>query len=259
MVLKKLSFLLILISLLVLSNCDWFTKEEGKPDTPIWVQKSQPEDSTETGIDAEPLEHRIFMHWHPVYNSDLEGYKIYRAEIIDILDTDEKEDYKLLTKINIYHNPEYDTLYYDEEVTLSHLYRYYIRSFDYAGNTSESSDTIEYILTNKASLVYPTEGKLVSTTPDFQWRNTSITNEIVIRLEKYPSNNVVWISRFASPSYTEDVVEKKFNFDGSALVEELTPGNKYRWRVDCLSSFNPDGTDFQASESVWQYFTVSQQ
>jgi len=259
MVLKKSLFTVIILSLFFLTNCDWFQDEAGRPDTPIWVQKSQPEDSTETGIDAEPLEHRIFMHWHPVYNSDLEGYKIYRAEIVDVLDPDEIEEYELLSKVNIYHNPEYDTLYYDEDVELHHLYRYFIRSFDYDGNMSESSDTIEYILINKASLVFPTEGKQVPTIPKFQWRNTSITNEIVIRLEKYPTNNVVWISRFNVPNYTEGIAEQTFNFDGSALVEELLPGQKYRWRVDCLSSFNVDGTDIEASESVWQYFTVSQQ
>ncbi|MBN2280146.1 MAG: hypothetical protein JXQ65_06175 [Candidatus Marinimicrobia bacterium] len=259
MVLKTHYIILVIIAILALNRCDWFEIEAGKPDTPQWVTKSQPEDSIETGIDAEPLEHRIFMEWHPVHNADLEGYKIFRAEIKDILDPDEKEVYSLLTKINIYHNPEYDSLYYDEDVTLHHLYRYFIRSYDYDGNMSEPSDTIEYILINKADLLYPVEGKVVSTTPEFRWRNTSITNEIVIRLEKYPVNNVVWITRFNNPDYTEGVAEKKYNFDGSAQVEELTPGQKYRWRVDCISSTNIDATDLEGSESVWQYFTVSQQ
>jgi len=123
---------------------------------------------------------------------------------------------------------------------------------------SEASDTIEYVLIDKADLIFPTEGKEIPVKPDFKWRNNSRTNEIVIRLEKYPTNKVVWITRFNSPSYTEDMVTIRFNFDGSALASELVPGDKYRWRIDCISSTNVDGTDLEGSESVWQYFTVSQ-
>lgn len=257
MVLNKKNFIVILTFFILLQNCGW--KEESKrPDTPIWVTKSQPQDSIETGIDAEPLEHRIFMHWHPVTNSDLEGYKIFRCEVKDVLDTEAKEEWIKIGQINIYNNPEYDTLYYDEDVQLNYLYRYIIRSFDYDGNMSEPSDTIEYVLIQKADLIYPTEGKEISTTPDFKWRNHSRTNEVVIRVEEYPSNQVIWITRFNNPSYTEDMIIRKFNFNGSALVSQLIPGNKYRWRIDCISSTNVDGTDLEGSESVWQYFTVSQ-
>lgn len=257
MVLRKTTFIIVIALAILIQMCDW-KDEGGKPDTPIWVTKTQPEDSVENGIDAEPLEHRIFMQWHPVFNNDLEGYKIFRCEVKDVLDTEAEEEWEKIAQIDIYNNPEYDTLYYDEDVSLNYLYRYVIRSFDYDGNMSEPSDTIEYVLIDKASIVSPVEGKDISTRPDFQWRNNSRTNEIVIRLEKYPSNNVVWITRFNNPSYTEDIITRKFNFDGSALVSELTPGQQYRWRVDCISSTNVDGTDLEGSESVWQYFTVSQ-
>lgn len=257
MVLKKLTIVFVITLAIIIQNCGW-KEENDKPDTPVWVTKTQPEDSVENGIDAEPLEHRIFMHWHPVFNKDLEGYKIFRCEIKDVLDTEAEEEWEKVAQINIYNNPEYDTLYYDEEVQLNYLYRYIIRSFDYDGNMSEPSDTIEYVLIEKATIVAPTEGQDVSVQPDFKWRNNSKTNEIVLRLEKYPSNNVIWITRFNNPSYTEDVATKAFNFDDSALVDELTPGDQYRWRVDCISSTNVDGSDLEASESVWQYFTVSQ-
>ncbi len=256
MVIKKFYLLLLTWVLFLIFTCE-LPQEDEPPDTPIWVQKTQPQDSIERGIDAEPLEHNIFMHWHPVTNPDLEGYKIFRADIQDELDQDEIEVYHEIAQINLYHNPEYDTVYYDENVELNRLYRYYIRSYDYDGNMSEPSDTIEYKLINKASLVFPTEGQDVAIKPVFKWRNTARTNEVVIRLEKYPRNHVVWITRFNNPSYTEELIEMEYNFDGSARQEELDVGQKYRWRIDCISFTYPDGTDLEGSESTWQYFTVN--
>lgn len=254
MAVKRIIFYLLII--LLLQSCGWHEENE-KPDSPVWVQKSQPQDSIETGIDAEPLEHRIFMHWHPVLNKDLEGYRIFRTEIKDVLDREAKEKWEKISEINIFHNPEFDTVYYDEQVKLNYLYRYVLRAFDYDGNMSDPSDTIEYVLIEKASLIYPVENRNVPVTPDFKWRNNSRTNEIVLRLEHYPTGKVVWIPRFMNPSYTEDIITRQYNFDGSALEQQLVPGEKYRWRIDCIASTNIDNTDLEGSESAWQYFTVN--
>ncbi len=255
MVLKKL--LIIAGLFLFFIGCELPIEKE-PPAVPVWVNKSQPQDSVETGIDAIPEENSIFLNWHPVMDEDMEGYQIYRADITDDLDHNEEEYFELIGLINIYHNPEFDTLFYDEDVQIKKLYRYYIRAFDYDDNLSQPSDTIEYKLIEKATLITPTDKEAVSTSPVFKWRNTARTNEIVIRLEEFPAGNVVWITRFNSPGYAEEIVEKRYNFDQSAKHSTLKPGQQYRWRIDCIAFTNPDGTDLEGSESVWQYFTVNQ-
>lgn len=249
----KIIYIFLIMSSFI--SCE-FKIENEPPDAPIWIQKSAPEDSIETGIDAEPLENRILLEWHPVVNKDLEGYKIYRA--IKTNDPEEEIVFEEITSINIYHNPEFDSLYFDEDVVVLTRYLYYIKSFDYDQHLSESSDTLQYQLTEKADLVSPVEGEYISTIPDFKWFNKAQINEVVIRVETYPEGHTVWISRFSSTNYTGEVNIKKYNFDGSALKSQLTPGSKYRWRIDSIYMVNPDNTEWAGSESVWQYFTVSQ-
>ncbi|MFP4547079.1 MAG: hypothetical protein ACLFQM_03030 [Fidelibacterota bacterium] len=255
MVLKKIFILFCFFC--IFHNCDLPLDQE-PPDTPVWIPKSQPQDSVETGIDAVPEKNSIFMHWYPVSDRDLEGYKIYRADIKDELNIHETGYFEQVAGINIYHNPEFDTLYYDEDVQINRLYRYFLRAYDYDGNLSSPSDTIEYKLIEKATLISPIDKEEVSTTPVFKWRNTARTNEIVIRLEEFPSARIIWITRFNSPGFTEEIVKKPYNFDQSAKLTALESGMKYRWRIDCIAFTNPDATDLEGSESAWQYFTVNQ-
>ena len=259
MVLNRFLSVLIIILFLCIQNCDWFD-EVKVPDTPLWVKKSLPVDSIENGIDAEPLENSIFMHWHPVRNKNLEGYKIYRSEIKDPLDDSIKEEFKVITKINIYHNPEYDTVFVDEDVKLNYFYRYIIRSFNYDGVLSEPSDTIEYSLIPKASLVSPREGMVNPVRPEFKWRNGTRVNQLVLRLESFPSRKIIWLCKFQNNNYTNEITTLRYNNvrNYPATLNSLVPGQQYRWRIDLIAFTNGWGADVEGSESLWQYFTVSE-
>jgi hypothetical protein len=220
------------------------------PATPRWVEKSSPEDTLECGIDAYPEGDGIFLEWYRNLDEDLEGYRIYRAEGSPDI------GFSMLVDIGEF---DLDTLFFDDSVRFDIDYFYYLIAYDQAGNKSEHSDTIRYQVIEKVGLLKPS-GEISERQPDFVWNDSSEgtdKSKYVIRVENYPSGEIIWISNF-SPDYGSFEQKAKYNADGKARYGSLVSGESYRWRIDAIKWLDNSNRDIAGSESNWGYFTVKQ-
>ncbi len=221
------------------------------PERPQWVAKSLPTDTIETGIDAYHLDDAVVLEWYPGTEADLAEYKIFCAL------NEPDSTYELLQEITFYTLTSENMVYLDTAAQTGNNYYYYLKAVDQTGNKSEPSDTQSYQLIQKAELIQP-RGALNETRPVFEWydHNGRTTNEYVIRLECLKNQEVIWISRMNRPNYGDFSQSKEFNFDQSSKINNLIPGNTYRWRIDAIYMIDNLGYDVAGSESYWEYFSI---
>ena len=89
--------------------------------------------------------------------------------------------------------------------------------------------------TNAASEVIPIE--ISSTTPIFEWNAYSSSSDYVIEVSDV-NGNVIWGGfRYVNELPIKNIVipssqkAAEFNYDGSATISSLEPGNIYRWKI----------------------------
>lgn len=237
--------------ILLLNACDPSLEDPNPPAKPEWVPKSTPYDTTESGIDADPVGDVILLEWYTGEDDDIENYRIYRAsESIE-------EKFNLLEEVRAIINVGAVNTYIDDNVSIGIPYYYFLRAVDQAGNLSPRSDTLGYKLLQKINLYEPISGTVSQVKPTFKWSDpTSAASEYVIRVEQFNPNRVIWISALTPQNYSGDIQSLVYGSpDVFYLAQsELSSGVSYRWRIDIVSAL--DRENEAGSESYWGYFTV---
>jgi len=232
-------------------GCGESIEDPDAPSAPIWVSKSDPTDPIAHGIRPYNDGNGILLEWHPNLEDDISGYKLYKTEA----NIDNK--YIMAVDINAFSLSGADTFFVDDSVKFNVHYYYYLKTYDQAGNKSNPSDTIQYSIISKVEPLNPS-GNLSTQPTVFEWYDySSASSEYVIYLESFSPRNVIWISRFANPNYTDHSHSKPFNFDSSAESDTLIAGLTYRWCIRAIAFVDPyTNIDISGSISNWAYFTI---
>jgi len=192
----------------------------------------------ESGIDAIPEADAIRLEWIPSAEEEVTDYAIYRSD-------DEGGPYNLIAIASV---P--DSVFEDSAVSLDTRYYYYVRAMGGEGMMSESSDTLDYMLIEKAVRLIP-GGETNDSRPHLSWEdpNSPPKAYYVIRVVEVASGDIIWISLV--PSSYSDRETVLFNGDGTATTDSLISSIDYQWRVDIIGSEDNSG-----SESNWNTITV---
>lgn len=234
----------------LIAACGPNLEDPEPPARPQWVAKSAPDDSLETGIDADPSGDIIQLEWYNGGEEDLAVYRIYRT------DDPEKGLYSLLAEVSAATLPGEVITFIDEEVTVGVDYAYFLKAVDQAGNRSANSDTIQYCLIPKVDLLEP-HGTISSTKPVFKWRDlASPASQYVIRVEELTGSPVCWLGMTMRQNYVGEIQSLNYGEKGKVYQQELTRNKSYRWRIDGIYNFDRKGNEIAGSESNWGYFTV---
>lgn len=189
----------------------------------------------EIGIDAVDFGDFIQLDWQPAEGTRPVGYRIYRSR-------QKQTDFAVLVELS-----GTRTSYIDSSgIQLGIRYYYYLTALDDDQNESLPSDTLSYLLVEKASLLSNT----LEPQPSFSWHVGAIPAEFyVLKLVEADTDRRIWVTRVKS-SYSQSE-QVKFNYDGTAAEETLRSGIPYRWRVDVIGPAANSG-----SESRWKSFVL---
>ncbi|MDQ7052132.1 MAG: hypothetical protein Q9P14_04280 [candidate division KSB1 bacterium] len=189
----------------------------------------------EIGIDAVEFGDFIQLDWEPAAGAKPAGYRIYRSE-------DVRTDFTMLVDLM----GERTTYIDSSGIELGTRYYYFITALDDDRAESLPSDTLSYLLIEKASLLSNTN----EPRPTFFWHVGAIPAEYyVLKLIEADTDRRIWVTRVKS-SYSQSE-QVKFNQDGTAAVDSLSVGVSYKWRVDIIGPASNSG-----SESPWKSFVL---
>ncbi|MCK4641573.1 MAG: hypothetical protein KAU06_09545 [Candidatus Marinimicrobia bacterium] len=243
-------FIMPVFLMIFVSRCGESIEDPDPPTAPVWVEKSAPTDTIESGIRPYNDGNGILLEWHPNLEEDISGYKLYRTG------EDIENKFALIADINAFKISGADTFFIDDLVQLNTDYFYYLKAYDQAENKSEPSDTIRYRLIEKAEPLKPL-GTINNYTPEFEWYDfTNVTYEYIIRVESFLSQEVIWISRIRRTNYTDFLQKIFYNSDGSAVLNSLESGVTYQWCIKSISLVDNRNFDIGGSISIWGYFTI---
>ncbi|HHS12832.1 MAG TPA: hypothetical protein ENN03_03570 [bacterium] len=230
----KKSFCLQLFLIFTILNCSKQINNNEKLPVPVTLIPASSDTSRfERGIGPIPEYDGIRLEWIPADDDDVIGYRLFRSR--------EKDGpYSLIAGQTELAQP--DSFYIDGPLELDVRYYYYMTAVDYRGNSSYPSDTLNYMLIEKAIHLTP-QGSTTETRPVFSWEPVVIEQAYVIRLRDF-SNNIIWIYKMQSTYSNREYLA--FNIDGSAADDSLTPGRQVQWRVDVISA-----RDHCGSKSPW--------
>jgi len=229
---KSAYFLLILCLVFATLTCSKKINQSGlKPPKVAMIPTAADTSRSERGIDAVPERDAIRIEWFPGSDERVIQYEIYRRT--------EAVGAKFV-KITAIAEP--DSFYEDVVPLVGVRYFYTVLAVNDEDLRSESGDTLNYLLLQKAVNLQPT-GIQSNTKPVFTWSDPNQAHEYVIRLLENASNRVIWIS-VVQADYGNQVQSVKFNSDQKAAYPALISGFEYRWRVDVRG--NAGG-----SESKW--------
>ena len=237
--------------------------EPKHPSSPVWVEKSRPEDLEEQGIDAHnvnlihPEQNSIKLMWYPNPEEDIWKYYVYRTKSVDE-ETNNPIDFSsiLIT--------ESDTSFVDENVGLYVEYYYYLKVENFDGINSATSDTVTYkLLTKPQAISY--SNLIHSEQLQFQWIDSQhpgeIPNYYAVKVEN-ESGQGIWSCLFLNPDFLNsgEIVSYLYSLNGSACVEhhgtdEYLDSGKYYWKIKPLRLGNGITTsadhDVVSAESNW--------
>ncbi|MDP6685044.1 MAG: hypothetical protein QGH24_03775 [Candidatus Marinimicrobia bacterium] len=247
---------------ILFSGCTQELKNKNIPSTPVWVEKSRPEDLDERGIDAHnmnlisPDKNSIKLAWHPNPEEDIWKYHLYRTDVVD------EENFP--TDFSIILTTEIDTLFYDEEVFRYVEFYYYLIAENFDGIKSATSDTISYKLLKKPS-AFTTSDSIQSISLQFHWLDhqygSHIPSYYAVKIENEFGHGV-WGCLFLNPNFLNngEPVSFSFSLNGTDCVEYegiddyLEPG-RYFWKIKALRLGNGIATsadhDIASAESNW--------
>jgi hypothetical protein len=216
------------------------------PSRVSMVMRSQDTASVEVGIDAVPENDGIQVQWHKVYHPALKYYHLWRKGEHDLT----------FTKIKVI-DPERssqggDTTYVDTDIIIRppRYYRYYVAGANAEGKEGAPSDTVAYMLLEKAVLESPSqqaiEGDFV-----FKWifSGDAPPQYYILRIEeeftkKLAYSNIFWNNNFIPGLDTLNLSEKE--------PDLAFPKGNYRWRIDCIG----EDAETSGSESQWLRFII---
>lgn len=258
----KMKKSLLLLSVFFLTFCS--QPEAVKPNPPDvvqWVNRTVGTDTTEAeaGIDAaENLGfalNKIQLMWYknPEQNT-IRKYKIYRSE-----DEFGAVNYRPIAEIITNQPGIVDTVFFDaQDLSLNVRYYYYITAVDKDDQESDPSDTLAYMLLEKASQLSLNGKSSEITDPPltFQWDISSglTPDQYILRIEAVVTDNfhpLVYVKYISSIYETP----QSFVLNGTDIKSKF-PDGKYRWRIDCVGENNLNGQIYSGSESDWSAFRV---
>ena len=243
-------FIMPVFLMIFVYRCGESIEDPDPPARPLWVEKSAPTDTIESGIRPYNDGNGILLEWHPNLEEDISGYKLYRTG------EDIENKFALIADINAFKISGADTFFIDDSVNLNIDYFYYLKAYDQAGNKSEPSDTIRYCLIEKAEPSKPS-GTINDIHPLFEWYYFARdAYEYVIRVEIFSPREVIWISRIRRSNYTDFSQKIFYNSDGSAVLNSLESGVTYQWCIKSISLVDNRNFDIAGSISNWGYFII---
>lgn len=212
------------------------------PTPPIWHQKSLPNEWPETGIDAHESK-GIIVEWEPSEENDVVAYHIYRAIVFS---DGSMDNFRLISSTGAQTFSFVDT-------TAGALTRYYykLQAEDVAGNISQFSESITYLLLNSIanSGMYPNGRDEKITDNKLMW-----FYEYYMAMENYcitiilDDNSLVLREEFQPLNYSGRI-EEWFIPDSISFIENRV----YKWRIDVHSDYT-EGVETSGGESGWAYF-----
>lgn len=239
---KRNYFFLLFGLIFTIFNCNKQTNEVDIQPTAVvlipWVSDTC---RVERGIDAVPESDAIRIEWIPSPEEEVAGYEIYRSIEQRIGPYDLIAGSRVLTAS--------DSFFVDGSVQVDKRHYYYILAVTYEGVQSAPSDTLDYMLIQKAIDILP-DAEVFDTKPEFSWRDPNGEASYIIRLMDVAADEYVWISSRIQSTYS-DRETVPYNVDSTATLDSLLLGIEYIWRVDVVSSKTHCG-----SESEWVSFTV---
>lgn len=232
---KWLSFFLLFGVIFTIFHCTKGVNTIERRPPPVILVPSVPDTCrVERGMDAVPEEDAIRVEWIPSSDELVDTYEVYRA-------IEEKGSYNVIAAVS-------DSFFIDRSVSLNSRYFYYVLAVSDEGVKSEPSDTLNYMLIEKAKNLLP-KSSATSCRPVFSWEDPNGEYAYIVRLVDVASQKYVWLSVVPSTYSARESVA--FNEDQSATVDSLSSGSYYTWRVDVVSS-----KDHCGSESQWVTFRV---
>ena len=243
MLVRSYFFLLFGMFFIILHCKNQLLDDEIQPTPVQWIPTVDDTCRIERGIDAVPEGTAIYLEWLPSDEDIVRGYEIYRS-------ASRKGGYQIVADQTIL--TQFDSLYIDYGVTNNNRYYYFIKAVSDAGITSNPSDTVDYKLIEKAVFLSIQQGVSPSK-PLFQWKdptNWQASPYYVIRLISAISGDYIWISQ-VNPQFGSEFQQIPYNEDGTAVMDSLTSGVDYNWRIDISGSENHCG-----SESQWIQFQL---
>ena len=239
--------LLAVVSFLILS-CGLDIEDSTPPSSPVWVQKSLPEEWPERGIDAHESG-GIFLEWEPnPIEENVTSYMLHRAEYFELEDS--LGDFELLSTLMLESSSSSE--YVDGSTKVNTHYHYVLIAEDASENQSTPSDTLSYMqfgvlgifemLPNGSAMVLPRDRKV-------QW-----TDVLNVAVENYTltilnvENNLMLRRELTPGNYTRD--PQYFTIPDTIM---LLSGNVYKWRVDIGAQYVA-GRETAGCESAWATF-----
>ncbi|HNW59735.1 MAG TPA: hypothetical protein PKI62_08685 [bacterium] len=208
------------------------TSPEAVPPVPRFVPAVPDTAAVEQGIDAVPEEDAILLQWRQ--DEALAAFQLFRRR-------EGEKNYELAAQLTAR-----DTTFLDR-VAPNLRCRYYLRGANEAGQLSAPSDTLDYMLLNKATDLQIAAGDTLL----FSWSiGLQRPAWYVLRLKEEFSGAMIWIGR-VDPGYQGTRESVRYNHDGRARLVRLQSGVRYLWRLDCVGAAPQSG-----SESVWQRFIL---
>ena len=188
----------------------------------------------EEGIDAVEFGDFIQLDWRPRGEARPFQYKIYRR-------SEKDQAFTMLVKLSGSVQSFIDSL----NVQVGRRYYYYITALNDDEVESLPSDTLSYMLLEKAFLLSNT----ASPVPVFSWQVSTSPETFVLKLIEADTGEKVWVTQIKSSySQMEQIV---FNADGSSRIDSLRRNVTYKWRIDIVGPSMNSG-----SESQWKRFTI---
>ena len=238
--------ILFCIGIIVIYSCNDNTGADSQvPPKVQMVMRSPDTAAVEQGIDAVPESNGIQVQWHKLYHPALAYYYLYRKA----------DDELYFQRIKVI-DPERitqggDTTYVDNDTTLSIFkwYQYFVTAANKEGDEGLASDTVTYMLVEKAILISPDQ-VVVSGDYVFRWSFIGTKPQyFILRIEedfsqKLLFSNIFEINNFISGIDTLNLseTEPKLHF----------PEGRYRWRIDCIG----ESAESSGSESEWSRFFI---
>ena len=228
---ETICFLLLLLLTTEIHGCRNSSEPEPvRPDPPRIVAKSPDAALQETGIDAIPEGNGIYFAWYPPEDNRVKWIKIYRR-------AQNEEKFQFLYSVS-----SQDTSFIDYEIYPEIPYFYYLTSVTRNRINSAPSDTIHYMLFSKPDGLSTTNGSK----PVFSWHYPALPPiGYYLRLEDEQTTERIWLSEITH--VYDAVIQVAYNYDGTAKLDSLPVGRRFRWRVDVI------GMDmFSGAESNWK-------
>jgi hypothetical protein len=201
------------------------------PASPILIPHGADDDSVEVGIDAVPGGNWIYLEWRENTEGDLAGYIVYRDSLPN-------PGFSIITPMIS------DTFFLDQGVFLEIPYYYTVTAVDTAGNESLGGDTLDYTLTSKPILLFPSDGDTLSSgTVIFRWKLDNVSDGFFIVKLFSPIDGML----------LEMGAIKEFFGAHSKYADTLTLNQgSFRWRVD----YGIPGRNNIGSESQLRNLTI---